>query len=299
MATFRADFGGENGAIHPTSGASRTPPPANVLEAFGQRDGEWLAGGQGQSFRAGDVVLKPVMSEVEAEWAADLLTRVKQDGFEVAAPVRTPRGWVVDGWTGFRFVDGNPVSGERYADRLAACAAFHRALADVHRPGFLDSREDPWSTADRIVFEGAPWSAHPRLREALLRLERLVKPIASGQQVIHGDITGNFLSRGSGPLTVIDFTPYWRPARFADAIVVVDCVVWESAPFEIADLAGLDAEFYQLLLRAALRRLYEVDCHHRLRRLPDSHLAQVDAYAGLVRSLEERAPNPRAVSGRP
>lgn len=247
-----------------------------------------LAGGQGETVRAGDAVLKPVLDEEEARWVAWVYSTIEQDGFRVPEPVRARDGrWVVDGWAAWEWVAGEEVTRGRYEERLAASEAFHRAVASLDRPGFLDRRQDPWSVADRVVFDGLAWEPHPRLAPMLARLQAKLEPIDLPEQVIHGDITQNLLWAPEMPLAIIDFSPYWRPARFADAILVVDAVVWEGAPFAVAELAGLNAEFRQLLARAALRRLFEVDCHHRMRALDTRHLGQVEAYERLVEWLGE------------
>ncbi len=61
--------------------------PAHVLEAFGAGDPEPLPGGEGRSWRSGDLVLKPVQarSAEELEWEGRLF-----DAFR-SAHVRVPR----------------------------------------------------------------------------------------------------------------------------------------------------------------------------------------------------------------
>ena len=55
-------------------------------------------------------------------------------------------------------------------------------------------------------------------------LQSLLRPVHAVNQVIHGDLSGNVLTGnvltapGRVP-AVIDFSPYWRPAAYADAIV--------------------------------------------------------------------------------
>ena len=54
-----------------------TPPSQDVLDAFGaDGDPRLLDGGQGQTFRAGDVVLKPVSDEPSTHWIADCAIEV-------------------------------------------------------------------------------------------------------------------------------------------------------------------------------------------------------------------------------
>lgn len=47
---------------------------------------------------------------------------------------------------------------------------------------------------------------------------------------IHGDLTGNVLFAAGRAPAVIDFSPYWRPPVFAEAIVVADGLLWGAGP---------------------------------------------------------------------
>ncbi len=176
--------------------------------------------------------------------------------------------------------------GDRYGESLEVSQAFHRALRPYPRPHFLDVRQDPWSQADRIVWEGAAWEPHPQVAEVYARLTSLTKPLTLKEQVIHGDIEGNILFAPSKLPAVIDFSPYWRPAAFAEAVLVIDAVMWEGAPWSLAGLAGSGESFHQLLVRAAMRRLAEVDRHYQLRGLPESYLKQVGKFVEVARELE-------------
>lgn len=100
------------------------------------------------------------------------------------------------------------------------------------------------------------------------RLEELDLP----SQVVHGDLSGNVLFADGAPPAVIDLTPYWRPAAFAAAVVVVDALVWGGG-----DPSLLRRVDHQLLLRAELRRLLELDALG-----PPEHAA---AHADLVSRL--------------
>lgn len=48
-------------------------------------------------------------------------------------------------------------------------------------------------------------------------------------QLIHGDLTGNVLFAADEAPAVIDFSPYWRPPVFAEAVVVADGLLWFQA----------------------------------------------------------------------
>lgn len=68
-------------------------PPSHVQEAFGLAGVPVaLPGGAGTSVRVGDAVLKPVDDVQEAAWAAELLSRVRDDGFRIARPLRACDG---------------------------------------------------------------------------------------------------------------------------------------------------------------------------------------------------------------
>lgn len=102
-------------------------------------------------------------------------------------------------------------------------------------------------------------------------------------QLIHGDLSGNvLLGRGLVP-TVIDVSPYWRPAAYADAVVAVDAFLWWRADPEILPLAhpsGLGATSWRsLLARAFVFRLLAFD---EPRRDPDDVATELPRYADLL-----------------
>ncbi|MDO0912417.1 hypothetical protein QQM39_16645 [Streptomyces sp. DT2A-34] len=74
---------------------------------------------------------------------------------------------------------------------------------------------------DVIEDRTAPYST-------LLELRRPVEHEAA--QLIHGDLTGNVLFAADDEPAVIDFSPYWRPPVFAEAIVVADGLLWFDLP---------------------------------------------------------------------
>ena len=243
--------------------SSALPDPA-VLEEFGVA-GEPVAtlpGGEGQSVQVGDLVLKPVDDVAEVTWCAEVLDRVAELGFRVARPARGSRGeFVVDNWSAARRVDGvnGNDPGTDWAGLLSAARAFHEAIRDEPRPSFLDRREHRWAVADRVAWDEAQYTPLTQVAERFHTLQSLLRPVEAVNQVIHGDLTGNVLFAAGQAPAIIDFSPYWRPASYADAIVAVDGLLWYGAGPELVRLAATGADFPQMLVRASLFRLVALD----------------------------------------
>ena len=244
------------------------PPPPHVLAAFGVEGAVTaLAGGQGESFRAGAIVLKRTGDPAEGQWIGDLFSSLEGSGFRVPRPAPSRAGgWVVSGWTAFEFVEGHPAgpNGGRWPETLAACRAFHRALASEPEPAFIRRATHAWAFADRLAWGELTVEPLGPYGDGIARLERLLRPVDLPSQAIHGDFTANVLFATGRPPCVIDFSPYWRPALFAEAVVVADAISWTSAPESLAITwcEGKPAAV-QLIIRAVLRRVYELDQHTR------------------------------------
>jgi uncharacterized protein (TIGR02569 family) len=237
-------------------GAAHRPPSRDVVAAFGgSGDPTPLSGGSGRSWRAGDIVLKPLALMVEElEWQAEILRRVRPHGVRVAPPRRAHDGSLaVDGWTAWEYVAGRHEA-RRWIDAIRAGDAFHAALAGERRPAFLDRRTDPWSVGDRVAWGELPTSDFADVRH-VERLAAAMRPLRAPSQLVHGDLGGNVLFADGLPPGVIDFSPYWRPVGFAAAVVVADALVWEGAGASILNGVADVAAFDQLLLRALVYRL--------------------------------------------
>jgi uncharacterized protein (TIGR02569 family) len=240
--------------------AAAPRPSAVVLRAFGVADAplEHLDGGQGQTWRAGPVVLRPHGDVREAQWRSDTLAHLQHtDGFRTPRPVPTVAadgqagGWLAGGWEAWEWLSGT-TDPTRVEDVIAAGTAFHRALADLPRPDFLDTLDGPWATADRIVWGALPLPTDPMLEQ----LTSVFRPVASPSQLVHGDLLGNVLFAPGTPPAVFDWAPYWRPAGLGAAIAAVDAVCWHGVPVD--DLGPLGegvAEWAQLLVRALAFRI--------------------------------------------
>ncbi|THF68771.1 TIGR02569 family protein [Deinococcus sp. Arct2-2] len=235
------------------------PPPVSVLEAFGLSGRpEPLAGGQTTVWRVGEAVLKPdTHTAQELEWQAQVLGQVSQSHFRLSRPLRAHSGsLLVEGWSAWTYLTGRHEPG-RWTEIVQVSQHFHQALAAVPRPAFLAARTDPWATADRMVWGELPlddFLAAPYMR----RLAQQLRPVHAPPQLIHGDLTGNVLFSEPDAPAVIDFSPYWRPAGFALAIVVADALVWEGADEGLLEAVRSVPDFPQFFLRALIfRRIVE------------------------------------------
>jgi uncharacterized protein (TIGR02569 family) len=231
-------------------------PPTSVQSAFRcQKKPVPLPGGQGEAFRCGDIVLKPCRSTVEASWVAQLHLEIQQAGFRLPRPVRTTKGdWIAEGWQAWAFVEGIHRT-DRWRDVITTCRTFHNAMRNIARPAFLGTRGDPFSRADRIAWSEEPANCHPRITPVLEHLRSLVEPSDLSNQVIHGDMSENVLFAADLPPAVIDFSPFWRPADYALAIVVVDALDWCGADESILQWVDDTPEMYQLMVRAEIFRI--------------------------------------------
>jgi len=89
-----------------------------------------------------------------------------------------------------------------------------------------------WVVADEVAWEGRDLLAGPRstlLLRRLRRLRRMSRPLDLEAQLVHGDLSGNVLLESGLDPSVIDVSPYWRPSRYADAVVVIDALLWWNA----------------------------------------------------------------------
>jgi uncharacterized protein (TIGR02569 family) len=234
-------------------------PSDSALAAFAVRDAPVrLPGGQGRSWRAGRVVLKPVEFLAEAEWRAEVLDALPESReFRVARPVRAVDGsWVADGWEASLVVDGS-ADVRRQDDVLRAGIAFHAAVSELPRPEFIDRRTDPWAVGDRAAWGHVDGSAVAM--ELLRPLIGARRAVELGAQVVHGDLPGNVLFADGLPPAVIDWSVYWRPTSWASAVAVVDAVCWYGAgPALVARWAQLP-EWGQMLVRALTYRIVTHD----------------------------------------
>lgn len=224
--------------------------PHRVLAAFRLAgNGQPLAGGTVTSVRVGDVVLKPTDDPGGARWLAELLSTLAPDGVRTPQPIRAADGrWVVAGWTASVYLAGVQQRG-RWAETVEAGRRLHLALADLPRPQLRHPRTHRWAAADRIA-----WGTEETVLDGFgNRLLAHRAPLDLPRQLVHCDLAGNVLFHDPESPAVIDLSLYWRPVPYADAVAVVDALLWYDADDEVLDLVD-HPDARQLLIRALVFR---------------------------------------------
>jgi hypothetical protein len=95
-------------------------------------------------------------------------------------------------------------------------------------------------------------------------------------QLVHADLAGNVLLDARDVPVVIDVTPCWRPALWAEAVCVLDAVLWHGAdPSVMAH--WVHGARRQAMLRATLFRLLSDE--------PADRPATSNAYVGVLAAL--------------
>jgi uncharacterized protein (TIGR02569 family) len=241
--------------------------PEEVLATFGVAGSApmRLAGGQGTTWRAGPMVLKPADSLRAGRWFAEVYDALSGPGFRVPRPVRAATGdWVAHGWTAWQCVAGAPADwsgvSPRWPELIAVSRALHAALAGVSAPPWRARVENRWVIGDQVAWgERDPGpllgpAAGP-LGGQVRALLAALRPVDLPDQLIHADLAGNVLFADGPPPAVIDFSPLERPAGLPLAVVAVDTLTWRRARPEVLSYLADQPEVDQLLARAQIYRL--------------------------------------------
>lgn len=187
-------------------------PPRAAIDAFDAAGTPLpLAGGRGNAWRVGELVLRPVADiEPPLDWQADVLGSIASNEFRLSLPRKTLDGaFASEGWCAWQFVEGVHEE-RRWRKIIAVGELFHEALAEVAEPDFIARRTDPWAIGDRGA--SGDLSAEPFMHvEHLANLVAVRRPLDSRRQLVHGDLTGNVLFAEELAPAIIDFSPYWRP----------------------------------------------------------------------------------------
>jgi uncharacterized protein (TIGR02569 family) len=270
-------------------------PPDGVLAAFGITDDPVrLPGGQGGTWRAGRLVLKPVGFGAETRWRSEVLSGLPvSPAYRIARPVRTcDGGWVAEGWEASELVAGD-ADVRRPDEAIRVGIAFHTALAGLPRPAFLDQRDDPWAVADRVAWQEKQRGVGPAAAALLAPLLSARRPIHQRSQLVHGDLAGNVLFAAGCSPAIIDWPAYWRPPSWASAVVVVDALCWYGAGEDLAARWADVPDWGQLLIRALIFRIVTHDIALAAAGWTDDQLAAYQPVIDLAIGYATGANRPR------
>ena len=121
-----------------------------------------------------------------------------------------------------------------------------------------------------------------RSLDIINQLAQLRRPVKSPSQLVHGDLYGTVLFAGTAAPGITDITPYWRPASWAAAVVVVDALAWGDADDGLIERWAPLPEWPQMLLRALMFRLAVHALHPRSTAAAFPGLARTAALVRLV-----------------
>lgn len=244
----------------------RVQPSPEVFDLFAvPEDATRLEGGQGHSVHAGDLVLSPGRDRHTANWLNPIIAPLAAEldherprSIRIAMPIPTrDLQWVANGWGATRFEPDARVC--RDLDVLLATGRLLHARLAARlrtRPDGIRHRDDRWATAELVAFgERQPTGIPTPVAALVARLMADLDTTSLGpDQLVHGDLAGNVLLDASGIPLVIDVAPYWRPALWAEAVCVLDAVVWMGADLAVMQHWSSGAG-RQAMLRAGLFRL--------------------------------------------
>lgn len=228
--------------------------PPDVLDAFGlPHTALPLTGGQGNSWRVGDFVLKPHESAYEG--ISHIVNQLQPTNFRISRHHTTLSGnYTYRGWWCTHFELGREVTG-RITEKYHIAQELHDLLSTIQKPTNWHPSDSPWSRAHEIVWweRALPEDIHPEIYAIIKDVMKLLKSLSLSNQIIHGDLCGNILFHETLPPVVIDFSLDYRPREYAEAILIADSVAWENGGSEA--LALLPPNSNQVFLRACLFRL--------------------------------------------
>jgi len=235
------------------------PPTHEIAKAFGSS--EWplrLEGGQGTTYRSGGIVLKPSVNDEHSIWEAEVFATTEDyEEVRLAQPIKSDQNkWVCGGYVAWSFLEGTPVEG-RYEEKLVASRKFHELIKDLAIPAGFSKPSTSWAVANMIAWQEYEHDYDGGFMELIDQITPKLRNLESGRQLVHGDISGNFLLSENLRPAIIDFSPAWAPNGFAEGIMLADAIAWEDAGAEELDAFKSIPNIDQGAWRGVLRRIVE------------------------------------------
>ena len=229
--------------------------PDAIKKFAGTTNGHALPGGQNESVRAGNLVLKPIHETEKYLWMAKCLNKIDFEDLQIAIPVRSRDGnYTEDSIGATRYYEATFLP-NRLETKLDTCHRLNKMIANVSKPDGFDSWENRWTKA-----QGVAWSQSGRTNmevpEEIKMLLEMRTPLERPHQLVHVDLAGNILFDRYDNAVVIDFTPGFYPKEYAEVLLLIDSIAWYGASIENLNLLKLEEELKnQRILRALIFRL--------------------------------------------
>jgi uncharacterized protein (TIGR02569 family) len=248
-----------------------TPPTLETIKAFGISGiPKLLSGGRGLCYAVGETVFRPSDGDIEAQWISELVNKIllrSPTSYRLAKPqavVEQPNTFVFNGWTASSFLLGATEPGGNFEEILTVSRAFHADIAELvcEKPVEIVDRSNRWCEADKVTWgekkledvqnidEEILAHLNPVLEKLLLARQPLPETVKS--QLIHADLAGNvlFQNHPKEAPAIIDLTFYWRPVKYAEAIIVADGLTWNGKGRDFIQFYEMDELGRQMLVRA-------------------------------------------------
>ncbi len=235
------------------------PATKSIARAFGsQVKPALLQTGQKTTYHSGKIILKPADDTQSTTWSAKIFNKLPNNKHvRFPRPIKSTDGkWIHDGYIACTFLEGKHVKG-KYHEKLDASIAFHQLLKNIKKPSFLGTPKSSWSTADLVAWDKIKFKYDTEFMELYKQIKPHLKSLNLPSQLIHGDLSGNFLVHPKLPPAIIDFSPAWAPNGFAEGIMLADAITWEHArPKDLEPFRKIN-HMEQFAWRGILRRITE------------------------------------------
>jgi len=244
-------------------GIKTDPPTKSIAQAFNsEMQPTLLLGGQKTTYVSGNIVLKPTNDITYSNWIAETFKVLPESPtLRFARPIKSINGtWVHQGYVAWSFLKGRHVKGQ-YDKKIAASLEFHKLLKNISKPDFLGTPTSSWSTADLVAWQKLDFNYDKEFMELYNQIKPHLKPLKLPSQLVHGDISGNFLFEPGLPPAIIDFSPAWAPNLFSEGIMLTDAITYEKAEPEELEVFKTIPNFGQFAWRGVLRRITEQPEH--------------------------------------
>ncbi len=240
-------------------GTRINPPTQAIAIAFGSEETPvLLGGGQGTSYRAGNIILKPSEGIEIQNWTAEIYKNLPENlQVRFPRPIKSIYGtWVHEGYIASSFLEGEHKNGH-YGEKLLASIAFHKLLKGIPKPNFVGVGNNSWSVSDLVAWDKLEFNYDQEFMDLYIQIKPHLKQLNLPEQLVHGDLSGNFLVHKTLPIAIIDYSHTWAPCGFAEGIMLADVIAWENASPEDLEVFKQIPDIDQFAWRGILRRITE------------------------------------------